>query len=455
MSPNGTDIFKLGLEANLGYSGNGRYGHDTVALGWDGSDGPSLEHQVVGGIATKEYYLGSFGLNPRPSNFTNFTDPVPSFLSTLKDQSLIPSLSWAYTAGNQYRSNKVLGSLTLGGYDTSRFDSNSLTLPFNQQDDRDLTVNIDAIFTTSEDSTQRTELLSRNIPAYIDSTIPYIYLPLEACRSFEDAFGIVWNENVQAYLVNESLRTSLLSRNPNVTFTLSNSTTSGSGSTVDVVLPYAAFDLIAEPPLMKNASRYFPLMRASNESQYTLGRTFLQEAYVIADYERRNFSVAQCSWADNLQQKIVPIWSPGSEPRETGRVLNAGVITGISLGAAASLAIVITLALFYFQRRKRRRFTDASKTKFQYSTELDGQEVVSTGGYGALEIDGKIRLKPELHGKSFERYEVGGVVPIGAEIEGSHAWAQELDGGDVKAVELPTVSDCEYSDDAQLVLMIY
>lgn len=61
-SPNGTDTFRLGLEANLGYSGNGRYGYDTVALGWDGSGGPSLEHQVVGGIATKEFYLGSFGL---------------------------------------------------------------------------------------------------------------------------------------------------------------------------------------------------------------------------------------------------------------------------------------------------------------------------------------------------------------------------------------------------------
>lgn len=76
---------------------------------------------------------GLIGLNPRPTNFTNFTDPVPSFLSTLKNRSMIPSLSWAYTAGNQYRSDKVLGSLTLGGYDASRFESNRLTLPFNQQ----------------------------------------------------------------------------------------------------------------------------------------------------------------------------------------------------------------------------------------------------------------------------------------------------------------------------------
>ena len=75
----------------------------------------------------------SVGLNPRPSNFTNFSNPVPSYLSSLKTQGLIPSLSWAYTAGNQYRLNEVLGSLVLGGFDASRFVPNNLTILFNQQ----------------------------------------------------------------------------------------------------------------------------------------------------------------------------------------------------------------------------------------------------------------------------------------------------------------------------------
>ncbi|KAL8900765.1 MAG: hypothetical protein Q9207_005536 [Kuettlingeria erythrocarpa] len=445
-SPNGTDTFTLGLETNLGYSGNGRYGYDTVALGWEGSGGPSLEHQVVGGIATKEFYLGSFGLNPRPTNFTNFTDPVPTFLSTLKNRSMIPSLSWAYTAGNQYRLNKVLGSLTLGGYDASRFESSRLTLPFNQQDLRDLTVNIDAIFTTSENSTRRTELLNQRIPAYIDSTIPYIYLPLETCRNFENAFGIVWNENVQAYLVNDSLRASLLSRNPNITFSLTNSTTfpSGSGSTINIVLPYKAFDLIANPPLMKNTSRYFPLMRAANESQYTLGRTFLQEAYIIADYERRNFSVAPCTWADHLQQDIVAIRSPGFALTNKRHALGAGAITGISLGAAAGVAIVFALAFFSFARGKRRRLMDAPKTNSQHSTEELDQPVAYTGGCGPPEIDGEPQPKPELPGTSAGRYEIGGGLACRNEVEGSHIWAQELDAEEVKAVELATGSDCGY-----------
>lgn len=203
---------------------------------------------------------------------------------------MIPSLSWGYTAGNQYRLNKVLGSLTLGGYDASRFIPNSLTIPFNQQDIRDLTVNINAISVAFENGSQRSDLLQSKIAAFVDSTIPYIYLSVEVCKKFEDAFGIVWNEKVQAYLVNDTLHDSLVAQNASVIFSISNST-SGSGTSVDITLPYAAFDLVAEYPLVRNTTRYFPLMRATNESQHTLGRTFLQEAYLIADYERRNFSM--------------------------------------------------------------------------------------------------------------------------------------------------------------------
>lgn len=104
--------YSLGIEANLGYSDPGSYGLDTVALGFNNaSGGPTLQGQVVAGLATYDYYTGLFGLNDQPANFTasndinNLTDttPHPSFLSTLKSQNLIPSLSWAYTAGAIYR----------------------------------------------------------------------------------------------------------------------------------------------------------------------------------------------------------------------------------------------------------------------------------------------------------------------------------------------------------------
>ena len=268
-SANGT--FTLELETNLGYSGNGDYGYDTIVLGYQGSNGPSLQQQILAGIATKDFYLGIFGLNPRSSNFSTLDDPVPSYMTNLKDKSLIPSLSWAYTAGNQYRPGTPLGSLTLGGFDSTRFLANDVTFVFNQVDDRDLTVIVDKILMTTRNNS--VDLLEDSIAAYIDSTVPYFYLPLEVCQRFEDSFGIVWDNDVQAYLVNDSLHNSLQSQNATVTFTLGSSVES-----VNISLPYAAFDLIAEYPLVTETTRYFPLVRATNQSQYTLGRAFLQEA---------------------------------------------------------------------------------------------------------------------------------------------------------------------------------
>ena len=296
VTENGT--FTLGLELNLGYGddANGLYGYDTVALSWLGSGGkqflaestpakvidivylgPSLPQQIVAGIANPIFYFGLFGLNPRPTNFTNYQHPVSSFISNLKAANMIPSLSWSYTAGNQYRLNKVLGSLTLGGYDSARFIPNDLTFDFSAQDIRDLSVSITSI--THTQNTQTTPLLSSGpISAYLDSTIPWIYLPLSVCQAFESAFGLDYDDTSQSYLVNSTLHEKLQADNASVTFTLQNPA-NPSGGTVDITLPYAAFDLVASYPLTANGSqRYFPLARATNESQYTLGRTFFQEA---------------------------------------------------------------------------------------------------------------------------------------------------------------------------------
>lgn len=95
-------LYELDLEMNLGYTGNGQFGYDTVTLGYPNSGGTQLSKQVVAGLATPDFWLGQFGLDPAPSNFTTLNDPQPSFLWTLRNQSMIPSTSWAYTAGASY-----------------------------------------------------------------------------------------------------------------------------------------------------------------------------------------------------------------------------------------------------------------------------------------------------------------------------------------------------------------
>lgn len=96
-------IYDLVSERWLGYVGNGLYGFDTVELGESRRGRMQVKHQVVAGIVEKNFYLGIFGLGPKPSNFSDFNDPQPSFMRSLADQDLIPSLSYGYTAGAKYR----------------------------------------------------------------------------------------------------------------------------------------------------------------------------------------------------------------------------------------------------------------------------------------------------------------------------------------------------------------
>ena len=128
---------------------------------------------------------------------------------------------------------------------------------------------------TYSTSKVQTPLLSQGIMALVDSTVPYLWLPQEACQLFETAFGISWDSLNNLYLVNETLHDTLVQENPSVIFNLANRL---DGPSVNITLPYASFDLEANYPLVKKESRYFPLQRASDENSYTLGRTFFQES---------------------------------------------------------------------------------------------------------------------------------------------------------------------------------
>jgi hypothetical protein len=96
-------FFQLWLEKNLGLWGNGKYGYDTVGLGYTANEGPTIKNTTVGALITENFWLGHFGLNPKPTNFSAFSDPSPSYMTYLFEQAKIPSVSWGYTAGAQYR----------------------------------------------------------------------------------------------------------------------------------------------------------------------------------------------------------------------------------------------------------------------------------------------------------------------------------------------------------------
>ena len=127
-----------------------------------------------------------------------------------------------------------------------------------------------------DSNSKGTTLLKQPIVTLVDSTVPHIWLPVEACRAFEAAFGITYDSIRNLYLINDTLHDTLVKQDPHIVFQLANSLTGVPA--VNITLPYASFDLQVSAPIVQNSSRYFPLRQAQDESQYTLGRTFFQES---------------------------------------------------------------------------------------------------------------------------------------------------------------------------------
>lgn len=270
----------LSVNQNLGPYVDGVAGNETLGMGFQGSGGPVLQQQSVVAYTSPDLNVGMFGLNPWALSLDAKARGQQSFLAGLKNKSMIPSLSFGYTAGNQYVLKKFYGSLTLGGYDQTIANPLPLDIPFTGNDpSRLLQVNLQSI-SVREQGGKVTPLLPKPVLANVDSTASMIWLPLEACRAFESAFGLKWDEKAGLYLVDDDTHSQLQQNNASVTFTITNPTAGGKAR--DIVLSYSAFDLLVKPPFsgINKDQQYFPLRRAANESQYTLGRTFLQESLV-------------------------------------------------------------------------------------------------------------------------------------------------------------------------------
>jgi len=304
--------------------------------------------------------------------------------------------------------------------------------------------------------------------AAIDSTLPYIWLPIEACDLFANQFNLTYDNNTDLYVVNDTAHKQLLATNPTVTFKLG--TTLYDGTFQNIELPYAAFDLQASYPLYENATNYFPIRRAANDTQYTLGRTFLQEAYIIVDHERHNFTIAQANFSANMpDSQIVSILSPAYDTQKNNTIepieqpspaLSSGAIAGIVIGAVLAVTLVLVALFFYLRKRKSKTHspvpstdTDThpteNKTQIEAPTPFNDNELpadvtssrheLPTPEYVQSELEGETvkwgrggvqelhsdMSSPELHGRP-----LGGLPSWARKVEGSPRGVFELSGSE-------------------------
>lgn len=286
---------------------------------------------------------------------------------------------------------KVVGTLTLGGTDTSRYTPNDITFTFASDVSRDLLVGLQSIRFNDGRSTDQEMLPSGGILTFVDSTVPQIWLPLSSCRQFEKYFGIEYDSATDLYLVNASTHSRLLRQNATLSFQLGNDLSGGASTTIE--FPYASFDLQVSRPIVNDSIHYFPIRRAANDSQYTLGRAFLQESYLTVDYERRNFSISQAAFPEDEASKIMPIRSTdetiiATSTSTPSKKLSGGATAGIVIGIIALCALVV-LGAFIFWRRRRRSRTPKTSMSTESLQELQDSNNPH-GGAGEMTGDGKL-----------------------------------------------------------------
>lgn len=337
----------------------------------------------------------------------------------------------------------VLGSLTLGGYDAAKIIPNDLTFIFAPDNERDLVVGVTSLTADTTDKKNIDMLYKEDVNMFIDSSIAELWLPIETCKRFESIFGLTFDNKTGLYLVDDVLHATLLSRNPSVTFTLGQKFKTD--STVQITLPYAAFDLEASPPYrgLTMKKRYFPIRRGDNSSQWVLGRTFLQEAYLTVDWERQNFSVSAIDWTYGKQSQISAIVSPNYAEQDpaAGRKtsLSSGVIIGIAVGSGFVFALIMIAAGWWFWRRRHQRKLAAVTAKYEEQAavaakqkDVEKAEEQPTSPIKESENGTGIWPKAELSAESATFHELGS----GAK-EKDQLIINEVDSNEPQIFEMP------------------
>ncbi|KAF2008408.1 acid protease [Aaosphaeria arxii CBS 175.79] len=364
---------------------NGTYGFGTVGLGPSSPDSPMIGDVWVVQFNSRDFFMGSFGLGIDAVKQGGVSSV--SFLRTLLMNSGGLGTAYGYSAGASYKHNDrgVPGHLVLGGYDRARFIDQTANISFTPSAGSILLVGVQSIIYRPDPDVQvrsssfTADTLTFN--AAIDSTLPYLTLPEEICDRFEEEFQLDYDEDEKFYKISDSAHRYNLNQNATVTFQIGQSK-DNSDRSAKIALPYAAFVMNASEPLFENSTRYFPLKR-SIDGKNVLGRTFLQEAYLIVDYERATFTVAPAAWPDPAPSStIVTILStsytntsvPAPSPKNNG--LAPGAIAGIVVGILAALGLIAVGVFLWWRRRRAQKPSEETLEKTSdFDTTQAGDQV--------------------------------------------------------------------------------
>jgi hypothetical protein len=259
-------------------------------------------------------------------------------------------------------------------------------------------------------------LLYQAILASVDSSVSELWLPTSVCEQFATAFGLQYHEPSGRYAISASTRSRVQELAPTITFTVSDGLVEG--NTLNLKFPYASFDLEATYPIFPDPTAYFPIRRAANESQFMIGRVFLQEAYLGVDFERKHFNVSQARFESPMPESdiitVMPLNTTSDSnigpqlPSDTrSHHLSPGVIAGIVMGTVIVTLLIVSLVWLRWFRHIRIEAEDVVMIAAEpISKDPPGAEIMGRAigelpaHHGRSEVEPEKAELSELEGKS-------------------------------------------------------
>ncbi|OTB15824.1 hypothetical protein K445DRAFT_60394 [Daldinia sp. EC12] len=312
----------------------------------------------------------------------------------LINASLVPGYLWAHntTASNSFGMHigsanpRMPGSFYFGGYDENRIVGDVLT--YSDDYTKDITLRDISIKVIDGSSPWKFESLggllaadnssitSGGVQVSVDGCSPYLSLPKSTCDAIAKNLPVTYNEDLGLYFWNtdEPKYTQIVNSASVLEFVfIGDSNTKN----VSISVPFRHLNLTLTAPLVDKPTQYFPCYTGPARI-YTLGRAFLQDAFVGANWGTKSWWLAQAPGPNIPAPSVVELTDGGSikassndwkeswsgswtvlKPSdvESSATVTAGLSTGAKAAigvcvSVAGLALIAALAFFFLRRRK-------------------------------------------------------------------------------------------------------
>jgi hypothetical protein len=233
-------------------------------------------------------------------------------------------------------------------------------------------------------------VLNPGVLAVLDSAVPELWLPHNVCDQIASVLNLTYHDDTGRYTLTDAAHNTMQSLNGSLEFRIGRDIHVDPAITVNI--PYKAFDLQASWPMFNTTTRYFPLRKSINRTGYALGRVFLQEAYLVVDWERDEFQLSQAVFSDPMPEPEIVTIQPISNLTDTAGVqqsvsrISSGAIAGTVIGALLLLAVFASGCWFWRRKCSQEKQQEQPDT----SPALHGH-----GKQGAVELPFQARVEAE------------------------------------------------------------